>query len=259
MLTKSCTRGCGTRKAGGTYLCCGQSPNGLPIEYFVLDPVRLWATEWHRGFRIIKGKNCNHVVIFVSDSDYLSPWCFVEEVRRFGASRKVAPTFPFEQLTPGLSRMLFAHKKAYIIPDLWPMLEAERDAPLDDHCSFYHSSGWAKTLPGWHPKVEKLTACTFVHKDLAWWIHREFGTANYATDENEQDIYSIKMPGFTFNGVIPIVGNDIHEKPELLDDYLMAGVFLSLPLTHVEYPHYENKKSASKAKDAGYQTFVMDY
>ena len=263
MLTGKCVRGCGTRDRGGTYLCSGQSLNGQPIESFIMDPAKLWPGEWHRGFTIVQGRGCNHVAIFISKEDYPSPWSFVEEVRRFGASRKVTPHFPFHLLTPGCSRMLFVHNWGYIDKELHPWGIADRDAPLDKHCRVANDiEGWKYTEPGWHPvsegEEENKTACTFFHQDLAWWLHQQFDTANYVKGPGGSTLYTIKMPGFSFKGIAALPGFEIYTNPVKLKEFLFPGIFLSLPLTHIEYPHLKGK-SAEAVNKAGYDYYVLDY
>ena len=109
-------RGCGYREPGSSYLCTGKAIGGLPIEDFIMDPaipLEEMELRWSRGYQIINNPitGINHVVICVSDDYYKAAWDFVEEGRVAGISRKVNDNFPFEKMTPGKSRMIFAHKK----------------------------------------------------------------------------------------------------------------------------------------------------
>ena len=109
-------RGCGKRKPGGLYLECGLGANGLPLEHFLIDPPRPLPTDIGEGI-INKPKlwqdpntQTNHVLIWVGQSHYPYVGDFIEEVRQFGASRRIPHTFPFDKLTPH-STMIFVHPR----------------------------------------------------------------------------------------------------------------------------------------------------
>jgi hypothetical protein len=113
-------RGCGSRVSGGVYLEVGTSKYGQPIENFLfcppkrLDKDALGATNL--GVTLIQDKTdptlC-HVLDIVGASSYPNCADIIEEIRRFGASRKVNPKLPFAQLKPG-SKILLAHDKAIL-------------------------------------------------------------------------------------------------------------------------------------------------
>lgn len=257
--TIQCVRGCGVRQAGGTYLCCPTGPGGKPIEYFVLDPIKLWVSDFQRGFKVLPTKfGYNNIAIFVGESFYASCWDFVEETRRFGASRKVSPTFPFEQLTPGMSRMIFIHPSCYVPHDQYPWFEVNLETPLDRYCSFSGVNFIEHfDSPGWHPKVEKRTFCTFNHKNLAYWFH--WDKNNPKTHVKSNDTFEVEMPSFSYQGTVPDVPKEVCSSPKVIKEYLLPGAFLSLPLTHVEFPYVENKQAKLRANKAGFETVVLDY
>lgn len=127
LLRAPVARGCGSRKAGGIYACCGLSSDGLPIEHFLIDPVRALAVSCFRAPILLEDPDCSevkHLAIWVGAEFYPSPWDFVEETRRLGASRRIPGEFDFSQLTPGLSRMVLVHPRAAIAridpPDACP-------------------------------------------------------------------------------------------------------------------------------------------
>lgn len=266
-------RGCGSRSSGACYLCVGFGIGGMPIEHFIIDPVRRWPQEmsrkdWNRGFQLLPGKNCNHVVIFVGESFYASPWTFIEEARRFGVSRKVPPTFPFEKLTPGLSQMYFVHPKAYAEPTKHGFcLDHSEHQPLPD-CKFFADdlSLWEKKsnfTAGWHPTVRRIdntsqeTACTFAHRDLACVFHKE-EDVRFINDDGESLEFEITAPSFSYTGKAPVQPN-ILKLSETYDKHAFSpGIFLRLPLTHFESKDYAGKW-AEKAQRAGYEVSVLDY
>lgn len=242
-------RGCGERSEGMPYVCCGLSPFGKPIESFVVDPAIPWPGKFQRGTKILprnsKDPNSiNDLVIFVGEQFYQSAWDFVEEVRRFGASRKVSPTLPFEKLSPGKSRMVFVHSKA--IPNFIFTLQSE--APLPD-CKLKNAPGWAEgDYAGMHPFVETETPCTFALRDLTSIIKYVIPTG---TDYG----FRVEMPSFCYEG--QYLGYP-HDHSEVTINWRI-GVFLALPLTHIEYKKRPHKEADARAKKAGFDTVVMEH
>lgn len=110
-------RGCGRRKAGGAYMECGGSPVGRPIEYFLLcppqvvDPKELGITAV--GVQLVELEGTWHVIDWVGEKYYPHVADFIEEVRRFGASRRLPKDLDYSKLTPE-SRMILLHPQAHI-------------------------------------------------------------------------------------------------------------------------------------------------
>lgn len=110
-------RGCGRRKAGGAYMECGGSPVGRPIEYFLLcppkvvDPKELGITSV--GVQLVELEGTWHVIDWVGEKYYPHVADFIEEVRRFGASRRLPKDLNYSKLTPE-SRMILLHPQAHI-------------------------------------------------------------------------------------------------------------------------------------------------
>jgi hypothetical protein len=107
-------RGCGERKSGGVYAECGLSAHGLPLDSFLVDPpqpppegldivnkTQIWQAQ---------GGTC-HLLIWVGESHYAYVADYIEETRRFGASRKLNPNLDFSRLTPGESKMVLVHPR----------------------------------------------------------------------------------------------------------------------------------------------------
>lgn len=113
------SRGCGSRVQGGIYLCTGFSEQGSPLEAFLIDPVVLFDSAPGESYRTpILRENpymagVMDAYVWVGESFYPSLVDFVEEARCKGASRRVSPLLDLSQLTPGKSRMIFIHPKAY--------------------------------------------------------------------------------------------------------------------------------------------------
>lgn len=251
--TVSCVRGCGTRSAGGTYLALGIGPGGtLTVEDLILDPMKIWPGEWQRGFKILPDpRGWNNVGIFVGESFYASPWDFVEEARRFGISRKVTPTFPFEELTPGKSLMIFIHRRGYPKFSIWDTILNEKVEIPQHGCKMkWEEELWATAVPGWHPKVEKATFCTFSHRHFAGLIH----DCKYDEDGH----FEVEMPSFTYDGYIPMVKTNNEGGSRMKLEWSPAA-FMAAPISHIEFPKKINQKSAQKANKAGYETIVTEW
>lgn len=250
--TKACIRGCGIRSAGGVYLCLGIGMGGtLHVEELILDPIRPWPEKWQRGFKLLRNKQGWYdVAIFVGESFYKSLWDFVEETRRFGISRKVPPTFPFEKLTPGKSQMVFLHRKAVPLFDGWDAQLDYKIAPPLPHCHLkWEPEIWRKANPGWHPKVERETLCTFAHQHFAGLIHDAY--------YDDQAKFEINLPSFSYSGHYPVVkSNDDGSQPELKWG---IGAFMVAPISHIEMPHKLNKPAAQKANKSGYEVIQTEW
>jgi hypothetical protein len=110
-------RGCGERVPGGLYAECGlgSGPNSRPLEYFLVDPpvavppgldIINKAQVWEHA-----ASGVSHLVIWVGESHYPFVSDYMEEVRMYGASRRIGGDVPIDRLTPGLSRMILVHPK----------------------------------------------------------------------------------------------------------------------------------------------------
>ena len=107
------TRGCGKRKPGGVYICTKLSPHGVPLEEFIIDPPEAYEGEKFRVPIIFEKNGKNHLLFWVGKEFYPFPSDFIEEVRRFGASKRVPVEFPIQKLSAG-SLMFFVHFLAII-------------------------------------------------------------------------------------------------------------------------------------------------
>lgn len=108
-------RGCGERKSGGIYAECGLGPGGLPLDRFLVDP----PAPIPAGLDIInkaqvwehKDSGVFHLVIWVGAEHYSYVADIIEEIRLYGASRRIGSMVDLSKLTPGQSRMILAHPK----------------------------------------------------------------------------------------------------------------------------------------------------
>lgn len=250
-------RGCGDRKEGAGYVCCGVGAEGMPIEYFVVDPAIPWPGEFQRGVKILprspkEPDGLQDLAIFVGKKDYPSAWDFVEEARRFGASRKISENLPLEKLTPGLdgSRMVFIHSRA--IPGFDYVLDRKK-TPLRGCVEFQfyvdHKDLWVDTgKSGIHVDEQK---CTFALRDLAFLLSaiETYRTEDFFTP----DFYRVVMPSFSYQAKYPT------EPETYLPKNWKIGIFLALPLTHIEFCRKPNPKVVEKAAKAGFETVTLEW
>jgi hypothetical protein len=111
-------RGCGTRTKGSIYLEMGLGDDGVPVEWYLIDPSGYIPEGLDinpRGVapHVDEKTGVAHIIDWIGKEFYPYTTDFIEEVRCFGMSRKIAPSFPFEILTPR-SRHLCVHPRAII-------------------------------------------------------------------------------------------------------------------------------------------------
>jgi hypothetical protein len=106
-------RGCGMRKPGGLYVCSGLSPYGAPLQSFIIDPAIPYNGEPFRAPIVIEKEGKKHIMLWVGAEYY--PYCsdYLEEVRQYGASKRVPNNFPIEELEEG-SMLFLVHPKGII-------------------------------------------------------------------------------------------------------------------------------------------------
>lgn len=115
-------RGCGTRKAGGTYVEVGLSPFGKPLEHFIIDPPFRLTPELREALGIspigvslteIEPGMVN-IMDWVGETYYPNVADFLEEVRNFGLSRRLElQASDFAKITPQ-SKLFLIHPRAWI-------------------------------------------------------------------------------------------------------------------------------------------------
>lgn len=163
------SRGCGDRKTDSIYFESRLSIKGEPIENFIIDPpidCEKKGIKWSRSYQIFKKDGVNHLIDWIGEEYYPSPWDFIEECRIKGMSRRVQKSFDFTKITPGKSQIFFAHKKAIDLTTKTKinLVKANRFQPqeLDDNVPDkdkgkygfriigdlkYQISGWNPNMP----------------------------------------------------------------------------------------------------------------
>lgn len=202
-------RGCGSRQAGGVYLCTGLAKGGLPIESFYVDPVKAIAVECFRAPTLIADpfvEGLKHIAVWIGAEHYPSPADYLEECRRLGASRRIPSEFDFTPLTPGKSRMVMIHPLAFT-------------TRIDEAICPVGIEG--------HGHAEADVSCLGQH----WHYLESLGANLQPQDEQPQ--------GLEPKTRRRRIGETSYEAPanQLLVDKgeFSPGVFLQLPITHIEY------------------------
>ena len=118
MNSQTVKRGCGTRVEGGIYSESGTSDDGYPLEHFlycppiVIDPKGMGLTP--RGVKLMHDKDgLYHIFDWVGSKFYPNVADFLEEVRRFGMSRRLSSSLDFSKLTKE-SRHVLIHTTGWI-------------------------------------------------------------------------------------------------------------------------------------------------
>lgn len=110
------SRNCGSKRIeNGLYICVESSPFGMPVEYFLLDPVRPVDIEPFRTPIILErkdGSGINDIMVYIGKQFYPFIPDYIEEAKVLGISRRIPRDFPIERLTPYKSRMFFVHERA---------------------------------------------------------------------------------------------------------------------------------------------------
>lgn len=111
-------RGCGERVPDGIYAECGLSDRGSPLEAFLIDspapiPPGLDLINKAQVWQHPK-TGIYHLVIWIGAVHYPHVADYIEEVRRYGVSRRIGAHVDVSVLTPGQSMMILAHPRALL-------------------------------------------------------------------------------------------------------------------------------------------------
>lgn len=251
-------RGCGSRKDGGVYGCVAMSPYGTPLKDFMLDPpVPFLNGQPFQGMHpapeyITAGWNTDeHLILmdWVGENGYKTVPDFVEEVRRYGMSRRIPTTFDWESIGGRQVWLALIHAKAA------PEIEGLPDSFLE-----YIWCPWrpAVTPP---PGYEKhWPGCLYHNWPLAY---QEHGVS-------PEESAWLKMPWGNYCPLDMVQRHsrtfghksdeDVLAIPALLPEatYPHPAFFAVLPLTHLEAVQYVEVEVAEKVDKAGIDLYVVE-
>jgi hypothetical protein len=238
------TRGCGTRVAGGAYIVCPLAKEGVPIERTLIDPP-IEITE-EMGLSPIGMKYMpptetrpyGLLLDWVGSKHYPNVADFVEEVRRFGMSRRISASFDFSQIAPGTKHVL-VHSRAVIenSADYWAAEGSHHDCPKGAS-----QDSASQAVATEHNADDYQAMCAQL-----WYQDLEGGTATLGNRYVERE-----MPGgFSYCG---------NKRPDGVTPKYIAGMFMALPVVRIEVVAAgdgSHDKVTKRAEKAGVRVKVV--
>lgn len=232
-------RGCGTRQAGAIYMEVGIGSVGRPLNDFLVDsPMRVDQLPNVKpvGVTFIERDGATHVIDWIGSVHYPNVADFIEEVRRFGLSRRIASRAEFSQLQPG-SRILCVHALAWQSPEAQAKHYDVLPEPLDYRVCITdredHGRGSnGPCLTGVYLDVQDGTPLNPEPDETFTVAGRSLMATAPLSSPPDDGVYltSRSLPSFTYTAI---------RNPPLPKDAYRPAIFLSLPisgLTVVEHP-----------------------
>lgn len=244
-------RGCGYRQAGGLYLTCPLGERGVPVEHFLIDPPIFElevegigdepervpiADAWRLspiGVTIMEIPAFGpgyHVVDWIGAEHYPNVADFVEEVKRFGVSRRISKATDFSLLTR-TSRMVLSHPAAHVEQyPTYDLTEPDPDKPMYACPRLDHKHD---PREGWPIPGEEMCART-------WWQDVRKGES---VSDAVPRVVRRTMPSFSYTALAP---------PEIEKVERKLALFAAFPIHHIEAikDREEGKHEAAMAKAA---------
>jgi hypothetical protein len=254
-------RGCGERVAGGVYLTVPLVAGGSAVEEFIIDapqPINPVETGLSAiGTMIVPRKvdtgsrqfTTNYVLDIVGKEHYPNVADFVEEVRRFGLSRRIARNIDFTLLDSN-SRIVLIHERAMILNSIDYMAARDperiwcpRDIPQHmrpEYTSMCAALWWEDIREGEVAQGdEKLTHGSRMSSDHA-------GVMQHLQRGNPRAVVRT-MPSFRYRGL---------RAPKDVKPIYQHAAFASFPIPKIEIirdraggTHEEAYRKAKGAKD----------
>jgi hypothetical protein len=222
-------RGCGTRKKGGIYFETGLSPYGHPLEYFIIDPP-IPVDGWNLsplGVQLIERDGVTHIIDWVGSEHYPNVADFLEEVRRFGLSRRLSRNLDFSRIT-SQTRILLVHARAWV-------------ENFHEYKNWVCPKGYAHHTPAIlpHEIEDNQRMCAGV-----WWQDLEQGTL-----QDETGIVHREMPSFTYTA---------HKRPEHITPQYRPAIFASFPCSRLVVVKGDHEQSLDAAQQASVEVTEVD-
>ena len=201
-------RGCGERKQGGIYGECGLSPFGRPLEDFLMDPPVAVDTEALGlspiGVTLLPdgSTGATHILDWVGEDFYPNVTDMLEEIRRFGLSRRLPRTLDFARLD-ARSRMLLVHRRALLLDPAPYVADQTRLCP--------------KGLPDHAPSAQPAPHCAAL-----WWEDVQGGEA--VAGSNDPRLLRRSLPSFRY---------DARRAPDGAAGRTTPAIFASFPLSRL--------------------------
>jgi hypothetical protein len=251
-------RACGRRIRGGIYAETRLSEDGLPIEYFIIDPptpidisqlglaavgVKLIEINAANARRSPLSKpaydSFHHIFDVVGQEFYPFPADYVEETRRLGASRRLPANLDFSRLGPG-SRLVLIHARAVI-----------------ENFSAYPQPPLVQCPKG----IDAHTLSPLPEMCAGLWWHDLPGQPSEA--DGQAHMHSADETGFRSgrSAVPPMLrriegGTEYHgyPRPEDVVPIYQHGIFLALPISNLAVIQGGGGKDMPDATERNYQS-----
>jgi len=196
----------------------------MPMENFLVDPPIPVDTQEMGvtpvGVKLVERKGVWHIMDWVGSTHYANVADFVEEVRRFGLSRRLSTSLDFKKLTPQ-SRILLLHSHAYI----YNFDKYQKCEPDEEHLTgLVPYPGCPKKLPQ-HTRPDMETMCARLwYQDVIQGEETEKMEGTEYTDAQLRCV-TRKMPSFEYHALV---------KPEDVDPEYRVAIFASFPIASLE-------------------------
>lgn len=205
-------RACGSRKRGGIYAECGLSPIGSPLEDFLVDPpapvdpAALGLSPIGITMLDDPASGATYLLDWVGEQHYPNPADLLEEVRRFGLSRRLSRTLPFARLDER-SRILLIHRRAVV-----------EDATA-------YAADWRRTCPKGLPEHADLAQAPSLCASV-WWEDVQGGEPVAQEDAGAPDARLVRrtLPSFRYLARCAPTGSAPRYRP---------AIFASFPLSRL--------------------------
>lgn len=246
-------RGCGTRMPGGLYLSLGTGDVGIPWWKCLVDPPTPFSGAKFQGIKVAEDAITakvpdGHILLLdmVSAKEYTVA-TFVEEVRRFGLSRRIQAKFDFSQCQGKQVWLGLIHWQAVIE---YGQESVKMPLAKFRFCEKGGENGNANP---------HFPLCIF-HQ----WMQAPSQLAHRRVD-GKPAVYTdsegrvmVRMPSFEFDAMNVLVEKTLACRPSQFPEpagYL-PGLFAIFPISHVEAVGYVPKKTS--VGEAGLPVVVME-
>lgn len=252
-------RGCGKRVSGGVYGCVSLDPDGVHLSHFLLDPPIPYLGTAFQGVHeapeyITAGWDTDTDLVlmdWVGESGYKAVPDFVEEVRRFGMSRRLPTTFPFEVIKERQVWLALIHAKA--APDMLGL--SKQSVPWGyDWCK------WEVGQPPFDPYLaDHFPHCLYHNWPLAYRLH--------GLDPYDVDVNGIPMPWGEYHPTHMVNQMTLYDDMDVRGithalppetSYPHPGFFAVIPLSHLEAVDYVDPDVAARVENSGLELFVVE-
>ena len=224
-------RGCGKRKDGGLYACCGLSPipgMGTPVEDFIIDPPVPWTDGPFRGVQFRKSDDGVDMIIWVGAENYPTVPDFVEEGRAMGFCKRIptgalkddgtmsSASTSYDEIIPYVSRMFLVHPRAII------------HTPYE-----LNPDGIGVPRQGYPTEPVDGRSSTFATWDMS--AASAHGSGHEIRQSDDQTTV-VETPSVTYHVRSPVAIDGAPFNPsETTDVSYSPGIFIALPIGHFEY------------------------